>query len=97
MSRSYEDLSRRALVQLGHDFDQSNDAALLQYLDENDSKYEDIRPIEKMTDKMDQLGKKLAISGETLKKAAYNEMNKLMDGVIDTIQSFVTENAEEEV
>lgn len=96
MSRGYEDLSRRALIQMGHDFDQDNDAKLLEYLNENDERYEGIRPVEKMTDKMDQLGKKLAISGGVLKKAAYNEMNKLMDGVIDTIQSFVTDNSVEE-
>ena len=46
-SKSYEDLSRRALIKLSQDFDMDNDDALLRYLDkkleENPNTYESIR------------------------------------------------------
>ena len=42
MGKTYEDLSRRALIKLNKDFDQENDAKLLEYLTENGEKYESI-------------------------------------------------------
>lgn len=54
MARTYEDLSRRALIRLGHDYDNLNDDKLKKFLEHNDELYEDIRPIECIVDGCDQ-------------------------------------------
>ena len=46
MGKNYEDLSRRGLIKLDHDFDKQNNGALSKYL----AKHEDIRPVEKVID-----------------------------------------------
>lgn len=46
--KTYEDLSRRALIQLGHDYDQLNDNKLQKFLDHNEELYERIRPAERL-------------------------------------------------
>ena len=44
----YEDLSRRALIQLGKDYDKLNDDKLQKFLDHNEDLYEGIRPAERL-------------------------------------------------
>lgn len=44
----YEDLSRRALIQLGKDYDELNDNKLQKFLDHNEDLYECIRPAERL-------------------------------------------------
>lgn len=89
MAKGYEDLSRRALIRLGKDYDQVSDAALLQYLTENSDKYEGIRPVEKVIDKVDQIKETICGSGSTIKKTFENEADKVLDSVIDTLVSTV--------
>lgn len=49
----YEDLSRRALIKLGHDFDSLNDGTLQKFLDHNEDLYEGIRPVEMIVEGWD--------------------------------------------
>ena len=48
MGKNYEDLSRRGLIKLDHDFDKQNNGALSKYLAKHEDEYEDIRPVEKV-------------------------------------------------
>ena len=50
MGKNYEDLSRRGLIKLDHDFDKQNNGALSKYLAKHEDEYEDIRPVEKVID-----------------------------------------------
>lgn len=96
MAKTYEDISRRGLIKLGHDFDQVNDAALQRYLAENSEQYENIRPAEKVIVRADQIGDTMkeaagkirtamSGSGGIVKKIIIKEADKLLDTVIDTV------------
>lgn len=87
MSRSYEDLSRRALVQLGKDYDADNDAHLLGYLQENDQKYEGIRPVEKVIQRTDEVKQVMTDAGITVKNVVMRQVDKVLDCVIDAVKS----------
>lgn len=85
MAKGYEDLSRRGLIALGKDFDLDNDAELLKYLTEHSERYEDIRPVEALICKVDNLGEAIKGSSITLKKSACTEGNKVLDSVVDVV------------
>lgn len=87
MARGYEDLSRRALIQLGKDYDQENDAALMQFLADHDEEYEGIRFSEKVIVKADNLSAKLKDSSSVIKKVLVKEGERIVDSVIDAIVS----------
>lgn len=87
MSRTYSDLSRRALVQLGQDFDADNDAQLLGYLQENDQKYEGIRPIEKVIQRTDEVKQVMSEAGVTVKNVVMRQIDKVLDCVVDAVKS----------
>ena len=52
--KTYEDLSRRALIQLGHEYDELNGNRLQKFLNHNEDLYECIRPVERIIDGCDQ-------------------------------------------
>ena len=85
MGKSYEDLSRRALIKLGHDYDQESDAALLGFLTENGEEYENVRPIEKVIERVDNLKETAAESGSVIKQTLISESDKVLDKVIDIL------------
>lgn len=88
MGKHYKDLSRRGLIQLGTDFDAENDGALLEYLTENGDKYEDIRPIESIIDRADQVSEIIGNSGRKIMAVLDgNNEGDLLDKVIDTISN----------
>lgn len=93
MARGYEDLSRRALIKLGKDYDQVNDAALLQYLTDHNGEYEGIRPVEKMIARVDQVKDTISDSSSIIKKTLADEADKVLDTVINTL-SEVAERTE---
>lgn len=98
MARNYEDLSRRAMIQLGHDYDQDNDAKLKTYFDEKDADkpYESIRPVEKITVKVDDLTSTLKENGGALKKAAVKSVSNMLERVIDSVGNVVSGSSKEE-
>lgn len=85
MGKHYNDLSRRALIKLGNDFDQEHDAELLQYLTEHGDEYEGIRPVEKIIEKADQLKETASVSGGAIKKVLAKEADRMIDAVIDSL------------
>lgn len=96
MAKTYEDISRRGLIKLGHDFDRDNEAALQRYLAENGENYENIRTVEKVIVRADQITEtvkeaasrlKTAASGSSgiVKKIIINEADKFIDTVISTV------------
>lgn len=87
MARNYTDLSRRALIKLNQDFDQENDASLLQYLTENDKKYEGIRPMESVIDRADQIKETLSGSKNSIKDMLSEQADKVLDSVIKSLSS----------
>lgn len=96
MAKTYEDISRRGLIKLGHDFDRDNEAALQRYLAENGDNYENIRTAEKVIVRADQIGEtvkeaasklRTAASGSSgiVKKIVIKEADKFLDTVIDAV------------
>ena len=90
MGKRYEDLSRRALIKLGNNYDQEHDAELLQYLTEHSDEYEGIRPVEKIIEKADHIVDTASTSSSIVKKVLAAEADKMMDAVISSL----TETAE---
>lgn len=90
MAKGYEDLSRRGLIQLNKDFDQENDAALLQYLTENDQKYENIRPVEKVIEGADKLKGTFSGAGEVVKNVLLHQADKVVDKVLGSLAGVLT-------
>ncbi|WP_301067066.1 hypothetical protein [uncultured Duncaniella sp.] len=87
----YEDLSRRGLIKLGHDYDRDNDDALAKYLGEAEaagSAYEEIRPAEAILDKADTMAQKLSDAGTS---AAYS----LLDRMTEKLTTFVDQLADD--
>lgn len=93
MAQGYDNLSRRALIKLGKDYDQVSDAALLQYLTDHNGEYENIRPIEEVIDRVDQIRDTISGSSSIVKKTLAAEADKVLDTVIETL-SKVAENTE---
>jgi len=85
MGKHYNDLSRRALIKLGNDFDQEHDAELLQYLTEHGDEYENIRPVEKVIEKADHLKEVAGVSTSVVKKVLANEADRMIDAVIESL------------
>lgn len=92
MAKSYEDLSRRALIDLNKRYDGDNQAALMCYLEETDPEvhYEGIRPIESMVDKIDQISATVAENGSALKEAAIKAAEGTLDKVINTLGDIIS-------
>ena len=97
-NRNYEDLSRRAMIKLGHDYDKDNTNQLKTYFDEKDAQapYEDIRPIEKMTEQVDHLTETIKENGGALKRAAVKSVNNMLERVIDAVDNVISGVGREE-
>lgn len=91
MGKTYEDLSRRALIKLNKDFDQENDAKLLEYLTENGEKYESIRPIEVVVDRLDQVVDTVSNSGIKVKDTLVRETTRVLDSFIDNMSKTISD------
>ena len=93
MARGYEDLSRRALIKLGHDFDQEHDGELMRYLAEHDTRYESIRPVEALVQRTDQLVETISNSRIGIKTivdtAAHKVVNKVADTTIENADKII--------
>ena len=89
MAASYEDKSRRALIQLGKDFDAENGAQLLSYLQEHDENYEGIRPIEKVIQRTDEVKQVMQDAGVTVKSVVMRQIDKVLDCVADACKNTV--------
>lgn len=87
MAKGYTDLSRRALIKLNNDFDQENDAALMNYLAEHDEEYENVRPVETAIERVDQISESVKKSASVLKDVAMKEIDKCVDKLASTIVS----------
>lgn len=85
----YNDLSRRGLIKLNNDFDRENNNSLKQFLNDNRSEYEGIRPHEKMFDKLDDVHDEIAIRGGVVASAVIKRMDKVFDRMMGKIQSEV--------
>lgn len=93
MAKGYECLSRRALIKLNNDFDAENDEMLLKYLEEHLDSYEEIRPVEKISDSVDNVVEKAKDSATKIKTVFTEEKDALMESglnVIDTTSKLVS-------
>lgn len=91
--KGYEDLSRRALIKLGKDFDDANDAALMKYLSENEDMYENIRFAEKVICKADNIVESFRGMRPAVKNIIQKHGEKVIDAVIDSVIT-VSDDAE---
>ena len=85
MKSSYEDLSRRALIKLAHDYDAENNNSLQDYLDGNKESYEEIRPLEIIIDKVDSVKNIIGASSSKLAKTAFDTIDKTLDAVVNSM------------
>lgn len=91
MTKHYKDLSRRALIKLGSDYDKENDEALINYLKDHNDEYESVRDVEKIIEKSDMICQTLKCNSSVLKDIAAKESGKILDSVIDAITSISAE------
>lgn len=89
MERSYEDLSRRALIKLGHNYDADNDGSLRTYLEEHEDSYEGVRPVERVIERTDEMRAALSESSGIIKKAALDQMDKLLDKMVNGLNTML--------
>lgn len=93
MAKGYEDLSRRALIKLGHDYDQAHNGELMLYLTEHSNEYEGIRPIESFVQRTDQLVDTVHNSVFKLKPivdtAAHKVVDKIADAAIENADKII--------
>ena len=89
MAASYEDKSRRALIQLGKDFDAENDAQLLSYLQEHDEEYEGIEKVIQRTDEVKQV---MQDAGVTVKNVVMRQIDRVLDCVVDAVKNTAKES-----
>lgn len=93
MAKGYEDLSRRALIKLGHDYDQEHNGELMLYLTEHSDEYEGIRPVESLVQRTDQLVDTIHKSVFKLKPivdtAAHKVVDKVADAAIDNADKII--------
>ena len=86
MSKCYEDLSRRGLIRLGHDFDEEHGGALQHYLADHADEYENIRPVETVIERADQIVETVSGPMRTIKRAFMDkDCKKFATTVFDTV------------
>lgn len=85
--KHYKDLSRRALIKLGKDFDDENNDMLIDFLNDNSESYEDVRPIERVIEKADHVKESAIASKSCIKGVITREMDKLLDTIVDTLSN----------
>ena len=88
MSKCYEDLSRRGLIRLNHDFDAEHGGVLHQYLSEHGDEYENIRPVENVINRVDQIVETVSSSTRGIREAFKHADGKkvavsVLDAVVD--------------
>ena len=92
-SKSYEDLSRRALIKLSQDFDMDNDDALLRYLDkkleENPNTYESIRIPERVMVVADKTATEVKRIGEDVIDKGGTLIAKITENLADSALTFI--------
>ena len=92
-SKSYKDLSRRALIKLSQDFDMDNDDALLRYLDkkleENPNTYESIRIPERVIVVADKTATEVKRIGEDVIDKGGTLIAKITENLADSALTFI--------
>lgn len=92
-NKSYEDLSRRALIKLNKDFDMDNDDALLRYLDkkleENPNTYESIRIPERVIVVADKTATEVKRIGEDVIDKGGTLIAKITENLADSALTFI--------
>lgn len=89
MAKGYRDLSRRGLIQLNEDFDNENEGMLLDYLSKNDDKYENVRTIEQIVERCDQVKESMTTTGSSFKKALVKGIDFALDKAVDALGALV--------
>lgn len=82
---AYEELSRRGLIKLNHDYDNESGNALKEFLNESNTVYEPIRPIEQVIDKLDKTTEAMEARGSAVSGAILDRVNAMFDGIIDNL------------
>lgn len=92
MSRQYEDLSRRALIKLNHDYDRDNDEALLKYLEEMDptENYEKVRMTERIVATGDHIYDTITGNTGAIKAVAKTAVDGMLDKAVDFVGKLIT-------
>lgn len=86
MAKTYEDVSRRGLIKLCHDFDDSHDGELQCFLTDHSDEYENIRPVECVIDRADQIVETMSGTVRSIKAAICNrDCKAAVVGVLDTL------------
>lgn len=94
MMENYGQVSRRGLIKLNEDFDSANENMLLEYLKENDGKYEEVRPVEKAIEYVDSVANAADDAKTGIKGIAIEEVNKLLDKMTDVVLSLSKDDEE---
>lgn len=90
MSMTYEKLSRRALIELGHDYDSASGGELQDYLTAHEDEYEKIRPIETVVQCTDRFVETISRSAISVK----GNVNDAANGAIEKVTDMALNNAD---
>lgn len=81
----YNELSRRGLIKLNHDFDAANDNALHEFLNGAQESYEGIRPFEEIAQRVDELSGVLNDKKDAVSQSMMDRVNHVFDGVVKSL------------
>lgn len=87
---NYNDYSRRGLIKMNQKFDKDNDANLSSYVEtyeENNDKFEGIRPIERMIDTIDRASDSVKKSGDAVSQAIADRIDNMFEGIVNQLSA----------
>lgn len=84
---AYEELSRRGLIKLNRDYDVESNNALKEFLNNSQTVYEPIRPIEQVIDKIDKTTEAMEARGSAVSDAIMDRVNHVFDTIIGDLTS----------
>ena len=79
---NYNDISRRGLIELNNDFDKKSDNALYNFLNNSEKDYEEIRPYERVAEKLDEVTEAIQAKGGIISNAMVDRVNHIFDNMV---------------
>lgn len=81
----YKEISRRGLIKLNTDYDKANDNSLHKFLNEPGREYEEIRPFEQISERLDEVAMVFEDKTDAVSQAMMNRVNHVFDNVVNAI------------
>ena len=83
MSQNYNEISRRGLIRMSHEYDQASNNALKEFLNEHE--YESIRPFEQIAQRADEVSAILSEKTDEVSKSMSDRVNSVFDSIVKAL------------